>query len=189
MNGRGWRLLAGAPLLAAAALATAAAKAPGLIGTFVGQAEETDFQTKGREERNIDIIIAPHEPNGLKVSWTNVTLVDGRRDVPGVMRRSDEVILTPAKDRSFYLAGASYDPFHKRSPPDPLAGDLLRWGVLDGPALHVYSFAILEDGRYELQTHTREASPEGMTLAFERNVDGEVVRRMTGNAVRVDDDR
>ena len=40
--------------------------------------------------------------DGLLLTWTNVTLVNGRRDVPGVQRRTDEMWLVPAPGRGFY---------------------------------------------------------------------------------------
>jgi hypothetical protein len=157
-----------------------------LIGTFVGRAEETDLTRGTKEERDIDIIVSGHGKKGLRIAWTNVTLVDGRRDRPGVKRRSDEVTLTPADGRNFYLASPGYDPFHERARPDPLGGDPLRWAVIEDGGLEVYSFMILEDGRYELQIYSRRATPAGMTLGFARILDGEVVRRMTGRAVRAE---
>jgi hypothetical protein len=157
-----------------------------LIGTFVGRAEETDLTRGTKEERDIDIIVSRHGKKGLRIAWTNVTLVDGRRDLPGVKRRSDEVTLTPADGRDFYLASPGYDPFHVRAHPNPVKGDPLRWAVIEGGRIEIYSFQILEDGRYELQTYTRRATPAGMTLGFARILDGEVVRRMTGRAVRAE---
>jgi hypothetical protein len=126
------------------------------------------------------------EGGGLRITWTNVTLVNGRRDVPGVKRRSDQVTLKPANDRNFYLAAVGYDPFKTEHEADPTRGDPLRWAVRDGDALNVYSFMILEDGRYELQAYQRRRTAEGLDLAFERVVDGTVVRRMSGRAVRAD---
>ena len=116
--------------------------------------------------------------------WTNVTLVDGRRDVPGVRRHADEMLLVPAPGRSFFLAGIGYDPFQTHHEPDPMAGDPLRWAVVNGEALDTYSFVIDPDGRYELQMSKRHPMPDGMRLQFDRIVDGEVVRRMTGRGVR-----
>lgn len=157
-----------------------------LLGTFVGRAEETDLTQGTKEERDIDIVVSRHGKEGLKIAWTNVTLVDGRRDLPGVKRRSDQVTLTPAAGRDFHLASPGYDPFHERARPDPLKGDPLRWAVIGGDGIETYSFQILEDGRYELQTYSRRATPTGMTLGFARVLDGEVVRRMTGRAVRAE---
>jgi hypothetical protein len=157
-----------------------------LLGAFVGRAEELNPADGSPEQRDIDMEITPYQDDGLKVRWTNVTLVDGRRDLPGVKRRSDEIILAPAPDRSFYLAGFGYDPFSDREEPNPIQGDPLRWSVIGDRSLAIYSFAILEDGRYELQVSRRDPSPDGIKLDFERIVDGEVVRRLTGRAVRAD---
>jgi hypothetical protein len=157
-----------------------------LIGTFVGRAEQVDLTSGAREQRDIDIVITPYAEDGLKVSWTNVTLVDGRRDVPGVKRRSDEMLLVPAPDRAFYLAGVNYDPFQARGETNPIAGDPLRWGVARNASLDVYSFAILEDGRYELQVFERRPTEEGIALGFDRIVDGELVRHLEGRAVRAE---
>ena len=155
-----------------------------LFGMFVGRAEEVDLSNHTKEQRDIDIVIAPYQRNGLKVEWTNVTLVDGRRDVPGVKRREDEMLLVPAPDRSFFLAGVGYDPFRDRGELDPIKGDPLRWGKVEAGILGIYSFQIQDDGRYELQVYERRPTEEGIALNYERIDDGEVARRMTGRAVR-----
>lgn len=158
-----------------------------LMGVFVGEAEDDPQAGPNREQREIDMEITPYQENGLKVTWTNVTLVDGRRDVPGVRRHADELLLAPAPGRSFFLAGHGYDPFKTRREPDAIQGDPLRWAVVNGEALDTYSFVIDPDGAYELQISQRHPNTEGMGLKFERIVDGEVVRRMTGQAVRASD--
>jgi hypothetical protein len=177
--------------LVAAALPTSSPRTepPGtkeLLGVFVGRAEEENPADGSPEQRDIDMEITPYRDDGLKVRWTNVTLVDGRRDLPGVKRRSDEIALAPAPDRSFYLAGFGYDPFSDREEPNPIQGDPLRWSVITDQSLAIYSFMILEDGRYELQISRRDPSPDGIRLDFERIVDGEVARRLTGRAVRAE---
>jgi len=158
----------------------------GLLGVFVGRAEEQNAADGSPEQRDIDMEITPYQDEGLKVRWTNVTLVDGRRDLPGVKRRHDEIVLAPAPDRSFFLAGVGYDPFKDRDEPNPIQGDPLRWSVVADQSLAIYSFMILEDGRYELQVSRRDPLPDGIKLDFERIVDGEVARRLTGRAVRAE---
>jgi hypothetical protein len=154
-------------------------------GTYVGRAEEVEAGGKP-EQRDIDLVIEAAGRGGLKLSWTNVTLVDGRRDVPGVRRRTDEVILTPMPGSDLYIAKAAYDPFTEARSPDLAAGDPLRWASLAGDSLRVYSFVILENGTYELQTYTRTLTQEGVELAWRRLVDGTVMRQMIGHAVRAD---
>lgn len=155
-----------------------------LLGVFVGEAADDPPIGPYHEQREIDMEIVPFQDTGLRVTWTNVTLVDGRRDVPGVRRHADEMLLVPAPGRSFFLAGVGYDPFQTRRDPDAMRGDPLRWAAVNGEALDAYSFVIDENGAYELQISQRHPIEEGMGLNFMRIVDGEVVRRMTGRAVR-----
>ena len=182
------------PLAAASALlfwgvAGLRAEPPGteqLIGTFVGLAEDEPGVGDKHERRDIVMEITPYQKRGLRLRWNNVTLVDGRRDVPGVKFRRDEMLLEPAPERSFFLAAPAYDPFSEKKEPDAVKGDTLRWAVVAGEALDVFSFTILEDGTYELQASRRHPERDGIRLDFERVVDGEVKRRMSGRAVRAD---
>jgi hypothetical protein len=181
--------LLGVALAAALPASSPRAEPPGtkvLLGVFVGRAQEEDPADGSPEQRDIEMEITPYQDDGLKVSWTNVTLVDGRRDLPGVKRRHDEIVLAPAPDRSFFLAGVGYDPFKDRDEPNPIQGDPLRWSAVADQSLAIYSFMILEDGRYELQVSRRDPLPDGVKLDFERIVDGQVARRLTGRAVRAE---
>ena len=177
--------LFGAVLVPALVLA-APPEAGTLLGVFVGRAADDPSLGGKLEQRDIVMEIAKHGQQGLRVSWNNVTLVDGRRDVPGVKFRRDELLLAPAGKRNFYLAGLGYDPFTEKQEPDAVAGDTLRWGVVAGESLHIYAFSILDDGSYELQITVRRPEGDGVRLEFERIVDGEVRRRMIGHAVRAD---
>ena len=173
--------------IALSAAPSVRAQPPGteqLIGTFVGLAEDDPVVGKKLEQRELVGEILPHDDHGLRLRWHNVTLVDGRRDVPGVKFRRDEVLLVPAPERSFFLAVVGYDPFALKKEPDAVNGDPLRWGTLTDDGLDVFSFVILEDGTYELQASRRGPEREGVSLEFERIVDGEVVRHMSGHAVR-----
>lgn len=156
------------------------------LGTFVGRAQEAGSTAGPREERDIDLVIGPEGKSGLALSWTNVTLVEGRRDVPGVKRRADEIRLVPAPGREFYLARGAYDPFSEKRAPDLLAGDALRWATISDREIKVYSLEILDDGRYELQAYTRSITGDGLALEWHRTVDGERIRHMMGKLVRAD---
>ena len=176
-------------LLALLAAAPADAGPPGieqLIGTFVGRAEDDPNLGRAPEQRDIVMEIESYQSTGLRLDWHNVTLVNGRRDVPGVKYRHDEVLLVPAPDRSFFLAAVGYDPFAEKKSVDALKGDPLRWGVVDGEALDLYAFTINEDGTYELQMSRRHPSGDGVRLDFQRIADGELARHMVGHAVRAE---
>lgn len=156
------------------------------FGAYVGRAVEQDGDGRVREERDIDIVISPYKRGGFQIAWVNVTLVDGRRDVPGVRRRPAESLFVPADNGSFYVAAPEFNPFRVREDVTALAGDAVRWAALDAGGLHVYAFVILEDGSYEMATYTRRLTATGLALEFERVLDGKVVRRMVGHAVRAE---
>jgi hypothetical protein len=167
------------------------AAAPALqdyVGAYVGRAEDELSENGKLETRDIDISITLDKKGGLHLDWINVTLVDGRRDVPGVERREGELVLIPAagKGKSFLVEASNSSPFKLKDEIEPLQGDAVRWAALDEAGLHLYSFVVLDDGRYEMQTYTRQLTPTGMSLLFERNVDGQTVRRIKGMAVRAE---
>lgn len=171
--------------------ATARAQAPlaAYFGSYVGVATVETLTEGTVSERHMDIVIEPYQSGGFRITWINVTLVDGRRDVPGVERRVNEVAFTPESDtpprgRGRYVAAPDYSPFRAQEEFSPMAGDPVIWAQLDGTGLHVYSFVILDNGRYEIQIYTRSLTEDGLTLHFERIVDGEVIRRIEGHAVR-----
>jgi hypothetical protein len=153
------------------------------FGSYVGRADETNG---GRELRDIDIVISPYQDGGFQIEWVNVTLVDGRRDVPGVKRRQSVAIFVPVKDRGYFVEAPAFNPFKLRDETQPLQGEAIRWAALDPDGLHVNAFVVLEDGRYELQTYTRTLTETGLELKFERVVDGKTERQLTGHAVRAD---
>lgn len=156
------------------------------FGAFVGRAEVRDTGDGLVETRDMDIEIEPFRRNGFSLRWTNVTLVDGRRDVPGVKRRVNEVIFEPFDGSGLYVEADVANVFQRQEEMSPVAGDPVRWAKLDENGMHVFSFAILEDGQYELQTYTRRLVDGGLELVFERLVDGQVLRRIDGRAVRAD---
>jgi hypothetical protein len=163
---------------------SSAASLEPFFGTYVGVAEVNDLQNGDIRERDMDIVIEPHGEGGFKIHWVNVTLVDGERAVPGVERRVQTVLFEPAEDHDFFVEVQENNPFRERAETRPMRGDPVRWASLDDQGLHVYSFVVLEDGRYELQIYDRRLTDIGIDIQFQRIVDGEVVRRITGTTAR-----
>ncbi len=157
-----------------------------LFGSYTGYATVEDLVTGARETREMDVVIEAYKRRGFRVRWINVTLVDGRRDRPGVKRRELAVAFKPAADGSYFVEAPEYNPFRRKEEVRPLAGDPMRWAVLDDSGLYVYSFLVLEDGRYELQIYRRFPERDGIGLFYERILDGTVVKRITGYAVRAE---
>jgi len=154
------------------------------FGTYVGTAEVEDFLTGERQRRDMDIVIEPYSRDGFRLHWVNVTLVDGRRAVPGVERRVQTVLFEHAPARNLYLEVDDGNPFREREVTRPMRGDPVRWATVNERGMHVYSFVVLEDGRYEIQVYNRVPTDIGLDVDFERVVDGEVVRRITGTTAR-----
>ena len=179
--------LAAAAALIALMLSPAGARAASLealFGTYVGVAEVEDIGRGEVRQRDMDIVIEPYKQGGFRIQWVNVTLVDGKRAAPGVERRVQTVLFEPAQDRDFFVEAAENNPFREREETRPMRGDPVRWASLDDQGLHVYSFVVLEDGRYELQVYDRTLTDIGLDIRFQRIVDGAVVRQITGTTAR-----
>jgi hypothetical protein len=181
------RLAAALALLALTLAAPAGARAASLeplFGTYVGVAQVEDIAKGDVRQRDMDIVIEPYKQGGFRIQWVNVSLVNGKRAVPGVERRVQTVLFEPARDRGFFIEAAESSPFRLREETRPMRGDPVRWASLDDQGLHVYSFVVLEDGRYELQVYDRTLTDIGLDISFKRIVDGAVMRRITGTTAR-----
>jgi hypothetical protein len=181
------RLAAALALMALTLAAPAGARAASLeplFGTYVGVAQVEDIAKGDVRQRDMDIVIEPYKQGGFKIQWVNVSLFNGKRAVPGVERRVQNVLFEPAQDRGFFIEAAESSPFREREETRPMRGDPVRWASLDDQGLHVYSFVVLEDGRYELQVNDRTLTEIGLDIRFQRIVDGAVMRRVTGTTAR-----
>lgn len=156
------------------------------FGTYVGVATVEDLKTGEVHQRDMDIVIEPYHQDGFKIQWINVTLVEGRRDLPGVERRVQTALFERADDRDMYVEVEAENPFREREEMQPLRGDPIRWASVDGPRLHVYAFVVAEDGTYEMQIYDRVRTEEGIAIEFQRIVDDELLRRITGSTVRAE---
>jgi len=154
------------------------------FGAYVGVAQVEDLKTGAIEQRDMDIVIEPFRKNGFQIHWVNVTLVDGRRDLPGVQRRVQTALFEPAANAQFYVEVEEGSVFREKQATRPMQGDPVRWAWVDGDQMHVGAFVVLDDGRYELQTYDRVLTDKGIDILFERIVDGAVVRRIRGSTAR-----
>jgi hypothetical protein len=154
------------------------------FGIYVGNAEVYDGDGNLLEQRDIDIEIAPGERSSLVITWINVSLVDGRRDVPGVERRLQR--LTMVEDGDILVEDTRGSLFSGTRDIDTMEGDAIRWGRFQDSSLDVFAIGVLEDGRYRLHSYERRLTEEGLELEFNAWDDGVLVRRITGYAVRVE---
>lgn len=154
------------------------------FGSYVGKAKVENLKDSTEQERDLDIVVSPYRQDGLKVEWVTVGLVDGRRDVPGVKRWSQTALFRPADDADFMVEVSENNLFKERSDVQVVEGDPVRWTRIEDNILHACAFVVLDDGRYELQVYQRILTETGMDILFERIVDGQVIRRVTGSTVR-----
>lgn len=154
------------------------------FGSFVGSATVEDPKTGVEQVRDLDIVVSPYHKDGLQIDWVTVGLVDGRRDVPGVKRWAQTAMFKPADGKNFMIEVGEGSLFKERGDMEVIKGDPVRWTRIEDNILHACSFVLLEDGRYELQVYQRTLTEIGMDILFERIVDGEVIRRVTGSTVR-----
>ncbi len=174
-----------AGVVASSAPAIAAEIDP-FFGTYVGTAQVLGPDGEVEEYRDMDITIAKDRGDGFRITWINVTLVDGRRDLPGVRRRVDEVVLEPGGRDGLYLEKTQRSLFQRREEIDVIAGDALRWARIDGDSLGVFSLVVMADGGYELQSYERILTEDGLDIEFSRIDNGAVIRRIVGRTIRVD---
>jgi hypothetical protein len=178
--------LALAGLLASGGVSAAPPELERFFGAYVGVATVEDLKTGEVRQRDMDIVIEPYRDDGFAIRWINVTLVDGRRDLPGVERRVQNVLFEQADERDMYVEVSESNPFREREETRPMRGDPVRWASLDGDTLHVYAFVVAEDGTYELQIYDRVLTEKGIDIEFQRIVDDEVLRRITGTTARAE---
>jgi hypothetical protein len=162
----------------------AAAELRDFFGTYVGNAQELDDTEP--MARDMDIVIEPFHDEGFQIHWITVTKVNGRRDVPGVDRTLQSVFFEPAEDRDLFVEVEADNPFREREAKTPMSGHAVRWASIEDDMLNVYSFVVLEDGRYELQIYNRALTDIGLDITFRRFDDGELVRQIKGSTVRVE---
>jgi hypothetical protein len=154
------------------------------FGTYVGNAHETgDSEPMARD---MDIEIRPFHDEGFQIHWITVTKVDGRRDVPGVERTVQSVFFEPADGRDLFVEVEADNPFREHEAKVPMRGHPVRWASVSDTTLDVYSFVVLEDGRYEFQIYNRVLTDVGLDIMFRRFEDGELVRQIKGHTVRVE---
>jgi hypothetical protein len=154
------------------------------FGAYVGTAQVEEMDGGEASSRDMDIVIEPFHEDGFQINWITVFKVDGRRDVAGVTRTVQSAYFEPADDRSLYVEVQADNPFQEREETTPMSGHAVRWASIDGDTLHVYSFVVLEDGRYELQTYDRILTDLGLDIVFRRFDDGKLVRQIKGTTVR-----
>ncbi|MCB1491363.1 MAG: hypothetical protein KDJ77_06125 [Rhodobiaceae bacterium] len=155
-------------------------------GVFVGVSETFDGDGHSLDKRDVDMVITGMGGGGFSIELTSVALVDGRRDVPGVRRRAFVGEFVPSENGKYFVAKAPFEPFEERKSTEMIAGAPLEWAEIEGNSLIIYTFAVLDDGRFELQVYERALDGDIMRTLYERHLDGTLERQTIGQMVRSD---
>lgn len=158
------------------------------LDTFVGVSENFDGDGHPLGERHVDMVIREAGADGFEIELVSVALVDGRRDLPGVKRRSYVALFRQSDTAGIYLAEKPFDPFEERQAEELFAGAPLEWAQVSDGSLTIYTFAILEDGRYESQVFERAFDgKDTLATLYQRHLDGTLERQTIGRMVRSKD--
>jgi hypothetical protein len=155
-------------------------------GVYVGSAEVRDGDGSLVEERDLEIAIGEGDRGAISVRWSNVTLVDGRRDLPGVEWRLEQLSMVPRGD-GVLTEDTRGSMFSGRRNIEVMSGDALRWGRIHENSLDIYAFGIVDDGGYVLQNYARRLTESGLEIEFRAYRDGNLVRTIIGQTIRVGD--
>lgn len=175
-------------LVLATAAGGAAAQEPydPFIGTYVGRAEAVGQNgDTPREVRDLDVLIL-RTSQGFGIESITVNHHGDRMD-PSVRRRSSAMSFAESDIDGIYERDFERDVFARRDEMNLVNGDPLQWARIVDDTLLVYSFVLNEDGSYELHTYRRTRDDTGLALEFNSQSNGEVVREVVGQLVRVED--
>lgn len=170
-------LVACAILMSSMAAGAANLAIEAFAGKWQGSAvSESDISVHFRlTSRDIDVEVRP-QSDGFAITWNTVQRQTGNPSNPVERLKSTSL--------SFRAAGPNL--WASRDNADPLtSGAPYVWATVKERTLVISSLRIYADGRHELQIYRRTLSGTGMTLDFERLVDGENVRRASGRLVKV----
>lgn len=163
------------------------------LGTATAQADEAakflgHFKGSGISEnadsiyfavsvRDLDVVISRNETGGFNIDWTTVTREGGDPDNPKVKKKQTSVSFHPTDRPGVFRA---------KDEGDPIDGAPVWWSRIDGNSLFTYMMMIEANGSWQVQKYVRTLSGSGMSLTFERIIDGEQARQVKARLVKID---
>lgn len=151
------------------------AKLEDFAGQWIGKVSvetsgPTDFPNSVRE---VGFTLRPG-PKGFTLEWSTVRYETGSPDRPVETAQDTEVSFKQGPSAQRWEASGG----------NPSAGKPYWYARLEGNTLTVVGFALLENGKAELQTYQRTLEGDSMGLSYTRVVDGAVLRRASGALTR-----
>jgi len=143
------------------------------FGRYVGGAE-----IQGGEgltaRRQSEVEITPYE-SGFEITWTTLSLDPSEPGGVSVKTATEQF------DRTDNAAV-----FHAENSGALLKGEPVTWARIDGDTLTMTTITVSEKGGYDVASWARTVSGDDMKLVFTRFRDGELVRKVEGDLVRID---
>jgi hypothetical protein len=164
-----------------AALVLPAAAQEATIADFQGQwvgpvsVENYDNAAFPTAIRESGVTVTLTEGGGFTLEWNTVQRESGDPEAPDEKVSGGEVSFVPSTLPRRWVAAAQGDAG---------LGKTEYFARMDGTALVVVAFTLLESGKAEMQTFRRTVEGPNMALSFTRVVDGTVVRRASGTLTR-----
>ena len=175
-----------------AALAAAFLAIP-LLGTLPAQASDIakffgHYEGSGISEnadslyfavtvRDMDVLIKPAGNGGFVLTWATITRKGGDPINPDEKRKETSLTFNPTGTPGVYRAP---------SQGNIVDGAPVWWSRVDGNSLMTFMLMSDADGTWQAQKYERTVTGSGMTLTFQRLVDGEDLREVKGRLVKTE---
>ena len=132
--------------------------------------------------RDITVTIEPgEEDHEFYLEWTLVSVKSS-----GKLKRTQyRIRFAKTRRDGLYKSKMRKDMFGNEQPLNPIKGEPYVWARIEGDTMTVHTLLITDEGGYEMQTHRRTLTTEGMSLKFTRVRNDEVKRTVTGSLVKV----
>jgi len=133
------------------------------------------------QARDIAVTIEP-KGKGFRLEWTAIIYKGSGK----TKRKAFSIDFLPSKRPGLYSSAMRRNLFGQPVPLDPLKGAPYVWCKLDGKSLIVHALLITERGGYELQVYKRTLKKGGLELEYMRVRDNQVLRKVTGELVKIE---
>jgi hypothetical protein len=123
------------------------------------------------------------EGRHFSIKWTTVTHKPNGK----MKRKVYNIKFSPTERANIYSSAMKTNVFGGQVALDPLKGDPFVWARLMGNTLSMHVMMITDDGGYEMQVYHRTLNEQGLYLNFSRTRDGEPMKQVETQLIRVAD--
>lgn len=145
-------------------------------GTYTGTSSPS-VSTGEVAERDLTVTIEPWEKKGFTVKWSTVIYrANGEKK-----KSSPSINFYPSPRPGLFASAMETNVFGHTVPYDPIAVDAnpYVWAGLQDSVLTVSALYIIDGGGYEMHVYKRSLENTGLSLEFERTMNGEPVTKLS----------